>query len=217
MIDAILGWFKSLPARFRKKPERFLERLRQQAHLTVEVAVALSDYMDRPGKKNTHHIRDLEKSADEVRRILVDELNRTFVTPIDREDIHALSRAIDDIIDNIWATVSEMDLLEVLSTPYLKEMAELLQAAAEEIKLAMDRIPLHPGVATTHAIRARAIDNRMETLYVEALADLFRKPKDLENIVVMMKLREIYRHLYHASQRVVDAANIIEDIIVKFY
>jgi uncharacterized protein Yka (UPF0111/DUF47 family) len=92
-----------------------------------------------------------------------------------------------------------------------------MRESAEEIKLAMERIPQHPGVATTHAIRARAIDNRMETLYAEALAELFRKPKDLESLVSMMKLREIYRHLFHASQRVADAANIIEDIVVKFF
>jgi predicted phosphate transport protein (TIGR00153 family) len=217
MIDGILKTFTQIKGRFSAKPNRFLDRLRQQARMGVEAADALVSYMDKPNKKNANHIRELETNADEVRRILVDELNRTFVTPIDREDIHMLSRVIDDIADYIWATVNEMDILEVEPNSYLRQMAEMMRESAEEIKLAMERIPQHPGVATTHAIRARAIDNRMETLYAEALAELFRKPKDLESLVSMMKLREIYRHLFHASQRVADAANIIEDIVVKFF
>lgn len=221
MIDRILTSVHSIPARFgqafQKKPDRFLERLRQQAHLSVEAAQALSEYMDKPRKKNAEHIRALEKNADEVRRILIDELNRTFVVPIDREDIYALSRTIDDIVDDIWATVNEMDILDVEPNDYLIEMAGLLWVGAEEIKLAMDRIPLHSGVATTHAIRAKATDNQMEMLYAEALSELFRKPKDLDNIVIILKLREIYRHLFHAAEKIEYAANTIEDIVVKFF
>jgi uncharacterized protein Yka (UPF0111/DUF47 family) len=57
----------------------------------------------------------------------------------------------------------------------------------------------------------------MEMLYAEALADLFRKPKNLDNIVIILKLREIYRHLFHAAERIEYAANRIEDIVVKFF
>lgn len=221
MISRLLNAITSIPARisqsFRARQNRFLEHLRLQAHLNVEAGQALAEYMHRPNKKNAQHISELEKNADEVRRILIDELNRTFVTPIDREDIHALSRALDDIVDEISDTVNEMDILAVEPNHFLRKMADLLCTGAEEIKLAMDRIPLHPGVATTHAIRARASDNNMEMLYAEALADLFRKPRDLESLVDMMKLREIYRHLFHASERVADAANLIEDIVVKFF
>jgi uncharacterized protein Yka (UPF0111/DUF47 family) len=217
MIDRLLASAQSLGKIFPKKPDRFLERLRQQSHLSVEAAQALTEYMDHPRKKNADHIRNLEINADEVRRILIDELNRTFVVPFDREDIHALSRTIDNIVDDIWATVNEMDILAVEPNDYLVQMAELLRSGAEEIKLAMDRIPLHPGVATSHAIRAKATDNNMEMLYAEALADLFRKPKDLDNVVIILKLREIYRHLFHAAEKIEYAANTIEDIVVKFF
>ncbi len=221
MISRLLKVLTNIPARLtqslKTRQNRFLERLRLQAHLNVEAGQALEEYMHKPSKKNAQHIIQLEKNADEVRRILIDELNRTFVTPIDREDIHALSRAIDDIADEISDTVNEMDILEVEPNHFLRRMADLLCTGAEEIKLAMDRIPQHPGVATTHAIRAKATDNTMEMLYAEALADLFRKPRDLESLVDMMKLREIYRHLFHASERVADTANLIEDIVVKFF
>ncbi len=221
MIDRLLRAIKTFPQvmreRFSRKPNRFIEYLHQQAVLGVEATEALTDYMNKPNKKNAQRVRQLEKDADEVRRILVDELNRTFVTPIDREDLYALSRAIDDILDDTWFTINEIDILEVAPNEHLQEMAQRLRRGAEEIKLAIDRLERHPGVASTHAIRARGIKNDLETLYAKALADLFRKPKDLENVITMLKLREIYRHLFHAGGRIGDAADIIDDVVVKFF
>ncbi len=220
-LDRILKGFQSIPQRiadnFRKKPDRFLERLRQHALITLEASQALHDYMRHPNKKNAERIGKLEKNADEVRRIFIDELNRTFVVPIDRADLQTLSRAIDDVLDELWATVNEMDMLGVEPNIHLREMVELISTEIEEILLALERLPKHAGVATTHAIRARSGDNRLERQYAEALADLFKEPKDLDALVDIMKRREIYRHLFHASERVADVANLIEDVVVKFY
>jgi uncharacterized protein Yka (UPF0111/DUF47 family) len=96
-------------------------------------------------------------------------------------------------------------------------MAALLGEGTEEVKLAIDRLADHPNVASTHAVRAKAVNNGMETLYAKALADLFQKPKDLDNVITMLKLREIYRHLFHASGRIDDAANTVDDIVVKSF
>jgi uncharacterized protein Yka (UPF0111/DUF47 family) len=96
-------------------------------------------------------------------------------------------------------------------------MVELLHNSAEELKLALERLEHHPSVAESHTVHMKANENRMENLYSEALADLFKKPDNLHDVVEMMKLREIYRHMYHAGQSVDDAANIIADIIIKFY
>ena len=221
MVAKTVNFFISIPARikalFKRKPDPFISRLQQQGALSVQGAEALVDYMAKPSKKNARRVRQLEKDADEIRRILVDELNRTFVTPIDREDIAMLSRAIDDILDDTWFTINEMDILDVEPNSFLAEMAELLKRGAEEIALAMDRLSEHPNVASSHAIRARSVTNEMETLYARALADLFRAPKQLEAVVMMLKLREIYRHLFHAAGRIGDAANTLDDIVVKFF
>jgi uncharacterized protein Yka (UPF0111/DUF47 family) len=221
MIDRLIHILKAVPQRVREslkgRPDIFLERLRQQCALTMEGSEALAEYMRKPNKRNARRVRELEKEADEIRRILIDELNRTFVTPIDREDIHALSRAIDDLLDDTWFTINEMDILEVEPNAFLQQMTDLLTQGAQEIKLAMDRMQQHPGVASTHAVRAKHAKNRMETLYAEALADLFRKPKDLDNVIMMLKLREIYRHLFHAAGRIDDAANVMNDVVVKFF
>ena len=121
------------------------------------------------------------------------------------------------MLDDTWFTINEMDILTVTPNSFLSEMASLLSQGAEEIKLALDRLTKHPNVASSHAIRARSVNNEMETLYATALADLFKKPKDLDSVVMMLKLREIYRHLFHAADRIGDAANIVDDIVVKFF
>ncbi|MFO7320575.1 MAG: DUF47 family protein [Chloroflexota bacterium] len=202
---------------FSRKPNRFIARLLQQSAIVVEGTQALIDYMDKPSKKNAALVRDYEKQADEVRRILIDELNRTFVTPIDREDLFGLSRAIDDIMDYAYSTTNEMDILNVAPNDYLRAMAVLLHNGAEEIHLAMERLEHHPNVADTHAVRVKAIENNMDVLYAEALAHLFDDPRSLKDVVNMLKLREIYRHMFHAVGSTDQAANYINDIVMKFY
>ena len=160
-------------------------------------------------------VRRCEQEADEVRRILLSELNRTFVTPLDREDISALSRAIDDIMDYAWSTVQEMELFNVSATPHQQRIVSLLQDAAREIHLAMMRLKDHPEVASEHAQRAKALENRVETIYREALADMFDGPAGPKRVINILKMREVYRHLSNAADRGDAAANIITDIVVK--
>lgn len=202
---------------FQRKPDRFIMRLCEQSAIVVQGTEALIDYMEKPSKKNAARVRTLEKEADEIRRILIDELNRTFVTPIDREDLFGLSRAIDDVLDYAYSTTNEMDILNVAPNDYLRTLAGMLHESAEEIRLAIERLEGHPSVAESHAIRIKGIENSMETLYAEALASLFASPKDLKDVVEMLKLREIYRHMFHAVRSAEQAANIIGDIVVKFY
>jgi predicted phosphate transport protein (TIGR00153 family) len=202
---------------FQRRPNRFIERLREQATIVVQGTEALLEYMEKPNKKNANRVQALEKQADEIRRILIDELNRTFVTPIDREDLFALSRAIDDVLDYAFSTTNEMDILAVLPNAYLSQMATMLHNSAEEIRLAIERLEHHPNVADAHALRVKAIENQMETLYAEALAKLFDEPRNLKDVVNMLKLREIYRHMFHAVGSAEQAANVIGDIVMKFY
>ena len=95
MINVVITAVRSFPQRvrdrFARRPDRFIIRIQQQCELNVEAAGALLDYMGKPSKKNAQRVQQLEKNADEIRRMLVDELNRTFVSPIDGEDIYALS------------------------------------------------------------------------------------------------------------------------------
>lgn len=214
VVATLRGGFRNW---LQHKPNHFIERMHQQAYIVALGAEALVDYMEHPNKKNAIRVRELERQADEERHMLIDELNRTFVTPIDREDLFALSRAIDDVLDYAYSTTNEMDILNVAPTPHLCLMAQLLCDSAEEIHRAIERLEEHPTVAGDHAMRIKAIGNRMDTLYAESLANLFDEPDNLKQVVNMLKLREIYRHMFHAVGSAEQAANIIGDIVIKFY
>jgi len=200
---------------FNKRQNIFIKLIHDQASLTLEGMDALSKYLTTRDPEASTLLTAKEKEADEVRRIFIDELNHTFVTPFDREDLFALSRAIDDVIDYAYSTVSEMDILQVQPTTYMQRIATLLRDAAYELLLAVDRLENHPGVSNEHAQRAKALENRVEGVYREALADLFSEVKDLQQVVSMLKMREVYRHLSNAADRGDEAANVIADIVVK--
>ena len=201
--------------RRRTGPDNFLRMICDQASCTQRGMEALHAYMKEPSEAQAQQVRAAEKDADEVRRILIDELNRSFVTPIDREDLFSLSRAIDDVLDYADTTVDEMVTLGVQPNPYLVRMVSLLRDAAEEINRGVQHLKDRPSVANDHAVRAKALENRVESVYREAIGALFSGPRDVEHIVEMLKLREIYRHLSNAADRGDEAANIIGDIVVK--
>lgn len=204
-----LKWFG------RNKQDKFLRLLSEQAEHTQKGLEGLHAYMRQPDEEVARQLHATEKDADEVRRILIDELNRNFITPIDREDIFALSRAIDDVLDYADTTVEEMVALGVQPNPFLVRMASLLSDAAQEIHRGVLQLEDHPNVANDHAVRAKALENRVESVYREAIAALFSGPRDLDHVVEMLKLREIYRHLSNAADRGDEAANVIGDIVVK--
>jgi predicted phosphate transport protein (TIGR00153 family) len=200
---------------FKRKQDRFLKLINEQAALTFKGVELLSEYMKTCDPKIVSDLTRTEKEADEVRRILIEELNQTFITPIDREDIFSLSRTIDDVLDYAYSTITEMGVLKVGPTPFMGRMASLLKDAAYEIYMAVQRLEDHPGVASDHAQRAKALENRVEEVYRDAIADLFSGPEDVQHIIEMLKMREIYRHLSNASDRGDEAGNVIADIVVK--
>ena len=198
-----------------KRQNVFLKLIHDQASLTLEGLDTLKIYLDTRDPATAALLDTKEKEADEARRVLIDELNKTFVTPFDREDIFALSRTIDDVMDYADSTVRELLILKVSPTPFMLRMASLLRDAAYELLMAVGQLQDHPAVANDHAQRAKALENRVEDVYREALADLFSGAEDIKHVVKMLKLREVYRHLSNAADRGDEAANVIADIVVK--
>ena len=187
----------------------FFDLLLSQAEKTLSGCQALVKFLEEDG--DPEDIRRHEQEADDVRRILIDELNRTFITPIDREDIFALSRAVDDVLDHAENTVKEMEIFEVETNEHLCRMAELLRRGAEHLLAAISHLKRHPNVAVEHAVRAKRIENEMNDMFLAALKQLFSG----HDMHLMMSLREIYRHFNRSADRVDEAANIITNIVVK--
>jgi len=199
---------------FKKRQSIFIKLIHDQAAFTLEGMEALKAYMAEDATAAARIIAT-EKQADEARRILIAELNKTFITPFDREDIFALSRTIDDVLDYAYSTVTEMEVLKVRPTPFMLRIASILRDAAYELLMAVDRLEQHPEVANEHAQRAKSLENRVEDIYREALADLFSGAEDIKHVMKMLKSREVYRHLSNAADRGDEAANVIADIVVK--
>jgi predicted phosphate transport protein (TIGR00153 family) len=200
---------------FKKREEVFHKLMEQQASITHEGLGLLVKYLETHDSALAQEVERKESEADKARRILIDELNRTFVTPFDREDIFALSRSIDDVMDYARTTVSEMVILKVKPTPFMHRMASLLKDAAHEILQAVRRLEKNPDVANEHAQRAKSLENQVESVYREAIADLFSGPEDIHHVMEMLKMREVYRHLSNAADRGAEAGDIVADIVVK--
>lgn len=201
---------------FKPKPNKFFLMLERQTEITVTGLDLLTRYLKKRSSNAAKQIVETERQAEEMRRILIEELMNTFVTPFDREDIFALSRDLDDILRYSSTTVEEMEILDVIPTPQMQKMAELLAEAARELHLAILRLEdKHYAVATEHANTAKRIENQVETTYREAIADLFQEARDIKHVMTVLKTREIYRHLSNAADRQDQAANVISDIILK--
>lgn len=199
---------------FKKRQSIFIKLIHDQAAFTLEGMEALKAYMAEDTSAAQRLIAT-EKQADEARRILIAELNKTFITPFDREDIFSLSRTIDDVLDYAYSTVTEMEVLKVRPTAFMLRIASILRDAAYELLMAVDRLEQHPEVANEHAQRAKSLENKVEDIYREALADLFSGAEDIKHVMKMLKSREVYRHLSNAADRGDEAANVIADIVVK--
>ena len=140
---------------------------------------ALVAYFEKPNKRRSEAVDKLEAEADEIRRILIDELNHTFVTPFDREDIHALSRAIDDMLDYAYTTVVEMSILEVEPNDHMREIGACCWPRPPARCIwACSAWQTMPAWLRSHAVRVKQLENQVEQIYRQALADLFNQPRD---------------------------------------
>lgn len=208
-----MEWLK----RFLKPNQtNFHNHLIQQGGYTVASVQALLAYLRKPIDKKSVQARQVEKDADDVHRMLVHDLEDTFVTPLDREDLYALSRALDNFIDYIYVTIEELEIFNLEPFPALKEIAELLLEMATELQRAMQHLLEYPRLANDHARRVKKLENAVETAYRHALADLFQGPEDVNHVMHMLKCREVLRHLSNAADQGDQAADIVMDIGVKW-
>ena len=139
------------------KKRDFFKMLADQAVKTEQGMAALRDFIEEVTEEKGKRVKEIEKEADEARRILVEELTKSFVTPIDREDIFALSRAIDDMVDYAKSTVDEMLLFKVETNEHLKKIAQALCESAQHLSLAVEELKRRQKSCLQHLIRAKKI------------------------------------------------------------
>jgi len=205
----------NLSSIFSRRRIDFFQNLTEHSRMVYEAYRTLTRFMRETGEREqlAEKVLQAERGADELRRILIDQLNRTLITPIDREDIYCLSREIDNVLDAAKSTVEEMRIFQVEPVPELVLMAEIMERGTLELYEAFQRLQKYPGVAREHAINAKRTENHMHHIYLEATAKLFNDPGLPAGYI--FKMREIFRHLKRSSDLCDEAANLLLDVIVK--
>jgi len=195
--------------------DQFIQLLIQQSEITTQGLAMLLDFIHDPSEEHIKALRQQEYEADEVRRVLIDELHNTFVTPLDREDIFNISLNVDEMLDYAYSTLEGMRLLKVGADEYLTQMLEYNHNAANELWMAMQRLRNNPRVAGEHAQRTRKLENEVDRLYRVAIADLFTKAKDFKQMMSLLRRREIYRHVSNMADRAAAAADVVGMVVMK--
>ncbi len=200
-----------------QKEDKFVTLLIQQSEITAAGLRLLEEWVSAPKveSKAVEQMRVKELEADEIRRILIDELHNTFITPFDREDIFMLSLYFDDVLDYAFTTAEEMRLLNIDADEHLTEMVKYTREATEELEFAIKRLSANPRVAGDHARRAKKLENEVDHLYRVAIGELFTKAKDFKPLMAMLRRREIYRHVSNMADQADKAADIMGMVVMK--
>lgn len=161
------------------------------------------------------HIKDIESAGDAIVHGICKELNRTFITPIDREDINGLTSALDDILDYVEAVAERLVIYKVEKPPkHLIEFADMLVDATENVHKAISRLKnlKHADRIREYCEEMNRIENSGDTLLRVVMADLFTGKDPIE----IMKFKELYENLETAIDKCEDAADVIGDVLVKY-
>jgi uncharacterized protein len=159
-------------------------------------------------------VHELEENGDLLTHDIIKKLNKTVISPIDREDIHALASTLDDILDFIWGTAERLAVFKMKeSTKEAVTMSRELLATVELVQKAIKKLKEKNYVQMLeYCIEINKFENKLDREFRDALGRLFDEIKDP---VLVIKWKEIYEHLENASDRCEDVADILETIAIK--
>jgi uncharacterized protein len=181
----------------------------------LKIGATLLEQMLAPEKPiwgKAEEIKEVEHKCDFLTHEIIQRLNRTFVTPLDREDIHALARSLDDVMDAIDAAAALIRLYRLDTVRYgARELAMIVTACTNELRLGLDALELKRGVIT-HAIEINRLENEADRTHQEAVSRLFEEE---HNPLAVMKWKEALDFLEDATDRCEDVANVLEGVVVK--
>jgi hypothetical protein len=202
--------------RFRLIPreEKFFADFTALADRIVSGATLLERMLasDPPGWDTALQIKQIENECDALTHNIIQRLNRTFVTPIDREDIHGLATSLDDVMDAIDAAANVVRRFRMSAMRYgARELASLTWQSAVQLKVAVEALEHRSGVHE-RAVEVNRLENSADDVHDEALRRLFEEEKDALNVI---KWKEMLDLLEEATDRCEDVANVLEGVVVK--
>ncbi len=157
-------------------------------------------------------IKEVEHKCDHLTHQIISRLNTTFVTPIDREDIHALAKSLDDVMDAVDACAKVIRLYKIGTVRYgARELAHVVSLSIDQVRHALEALEKKTGVAQ-RAVEINRLENEADRIHEESLRRLFDEERDP---VMIIKWKEILDFLEEATDRCEDVANLLEGVVVK--
>lgn len=165
-------------------------------------------------EEKAKQIYEVEQDGDMLTHDIMKKLNSTFITPIDREDIHALASRMDDILDLIWGGVDRLVVFKITEpTVEALEIARNLHRTTEVLEKTIKELRgKNYSHIQEHCIEINRLENKIDRIFRDALGKMF---DDMKDPLLIIKWKEIYEHLENASDRCEDVANVLEGIVLK--
>jgi predicted phosphate transport protein (TIGR00153 family) len=203
-------------ARFRLIPreEKFYDDFKAMADELRRGARLLEAMfaVDPPLADKAHEIKEVEHKCDFLTHEIIQRLNKTFVTPIDREDIHELAKTLDDVMDAIDNAASLVPLYKIDKVrPGARELTRIIIQQCDEIRVAVEALEQRKGVLE-RAIEINRLENEADRIHMNAISQLFDEET---NPIVVLKWKELYDLLEEATDACEDVANLLENVVVK--
>jgi predicted phosphate transport protein (TIGR00153 family) len=197
------------------KEEKFFEMFRQMGTIITEGArqlkEMLDDYVDPVASQR--QIKDTEHKGDSQTHLIIKTLNKTFITPLDREDIYALASKLDDILDLIDASAQRFVMYNVEKpTQASQELAFIILKCCQTVERALSHLGGNFEDINNCCVEINALENEADRVCRGSISRLFAEEKDPINLI---KWKEIYETLEKATDKCEDAANILESVVVK--
>ena len=196
------------------REERFFEDFVAMAEQIHRGAGLLEQMLapEQPLWDKADEIKEVEHKCDFLTHEVIQRLHKTFVTPLDREDIHALARSLDDVIDAIDDSAGVIRLYQISRVrPDARDLGRIIRASTEQVVVAMRALGTKQGISTA-AVEINRLENEGDRAHQLALRRLFEEEKDPIQII---KWKEILDFLEEATDRCEDVANVLEGVVVK--
>ena len=204
-----MAFFRLIP-----REEKFYGDFQALADELKRGARLLEDMLapEHPVWDKADEIKEVEHKCDFLMHEIIQRLNRTFVTPLDREDIHALARSLDDVMDSIDAAAALIRLYRLDTVRFgARELARIVTASTDQVHVALEALEHKKGLIT-HAIEINRLENEADRIHQHAVSRLFDEERDP---VTVMKWKETLDFLEQATDRCEDVANVLEGVMVK--
>jgi len=206
--------FEAAMLNFLPRDDKYFERFTELAVRIHEAAKILARFFrnESPVAAVADQVKRLEHECDEISHEILRGIDRTFITPIDREDIHHLAVRLDDVIDLIDGTVRRVSLFRIdTPTPISLALCQLIVTTTGELVEAVSHLRQQKGVMAS-CIRIKQLENEGDVVYQEAVASLFRG--DLPAIEVI-KWKDVYDNMERCIDQCVSVAHVLESVVLK--